>query len=828
MEITASADIGTLRAHYENVGERLTAAGLSPKGARAVFEARGEILTVPVDKGDARNLTNTPGVMERDPAWSPDGRWIAYFSDESGEYALHIRDQKGEGAVRKIALPPYFYSSPTWSPDSRRISFVDKSVRLWLVDVDKGRPVAIDKNPISRRDDVMDAAWSPDSQWVAYARHLDNRLRAIFIHSVATGKTAQVTDGLSDARSPVFDRSGRYLYFSASTNLGPALSFAEMSTFPFLSSRSLYAVVLPADLPSPLAPQSDEETVGDEKGSDGGGGNSGNAESDTDSGGSDDEKEKKAEEKSKPVRIDFEGIGQRIIALPVPSRDYAALYAGKAGQLLVIEQPVAGPGDAEPGPPTFIVHSFDLETRKFDRLLAGARGFFAVSADGQKALFRQGPKWFIKPIRGLGGPAKGDGDDDAPSGALNTESLQVRVDPRVEWRQMFAEVWRGERDFFYDPGLHGLDLAKATATYLPYVDAVAHRSDLSYLFTEMLNQLTIGHMFIRGGDAPRAKLVPGGLLGCDFGIEGGRYRFVKIFNGENWNPDLRAPLTAPGVNVKQGEYLLAVGGRELRATDDVHAFFENTSDRQVTIRVGPRADGTGARNVVVVPVADEAALRNRDWVEGNRRKVDALSGGRLAYVYVPDTSNDGYASFNRYFFAQTNRVGAVIDERFNGGGALADYMVEYLSRPLLNYVYSRDGVDIPTPVGAIYGPKAMIINELAGSGGDALPWYFRKMKLGPLIGKRTWGGLVASARAPLLMDGGAVTAPNPAIYGLDGTWEVENVGIAPDEHFEVDLDPKAWRNGGDPQLERAVAWLLEELKRNPPPTHKRPPFPRYQ
>ncbi|MCL4810830.1 MAG: PDZ domain-containing protein, partial [Vicinamibacteraceae bacterium] len=407
-----------------------------------------------------------------------------------------------------------------------------------------------------------------------------------------------------------------------------------------------------------------------------------------------------------------------------------------------------------------------------------------------------------------------------------TDSLQVLVDPALEWPQMFKEVWRGERDFFYDRNLHGQDLKRLQTTYEPYVKAVAHRSDLTHLFTEMLNQLTVGHMFIFGGDQPRPDTVPGGLLGCDFTIDQGRYRFAKIYNGENWNPELRAPLTEPGVNVRQGDYLLAVGGRPLAASDNVYAWFENTAGKQITIRVGPNANGDGARDVVVVPIRDEEGLRHRDWVESNRRKVDELSKGTLAYVYVPNTSGAGYASFNRYFFSQTHKSGAVIDERFNSGGALADHIVEYLTRPLLNYIYFRDGVALPTPLGAIYGPKAMIINELAGSGGDALPWYFRKMKVGPLIGKRTWGGLVASFPAPQLMDGGAVTAPDAAIFGLDGTWEVENVGVAPD--IEVDLDPKLWREGRDPQLERAVAYLMEELKKNPAPTHQRPEFPIYK
>ena len=820
VDIRVDGDLPSVRQHYENVGQRLINAHLSPTGARAVFEVRGEIITVPAEKGDARNVTNTPGVMERDPAWSPDGKWISYFSDESGEYALHLRDQSGMGEVKKINLgePPSFYYSPTWSPDSKKIAYYDKRLILWYVAIDKGTPVRVDKNPDGLNADVLRPFWSPDSRWIGYTRQVDNHLRAVFVYSTEDGKTRQLTDGMSDARYADFDKSGKYLYFTASTNLGPAFGFAEMSTFPHQSTRNVYAIVLRNDLPSPLAAESDEEKIGEEK--------KGEAKP------ADKPEEKKPDgapaaqggaaatqpkKDPEPVRIDFEGLDQRIVALPIPPRNYLGLQAGKANTIFVVElaPPVAAATPGPPGPPPLTLHKFDLEKRKFDKVLDGI-GAFEVSVNGEKMLYRQGPAWIIAST--MMPPKPGEG-------VLKSADIQVRVDPKVEWRQMYNEVWRGERDFFYDPNLHGLNLAEFKKRYEPYLEGVAHRADLSYLFREMLSELTIGHMFVGGGDQPRPNFVPGGLLGCDYTIENGRYRFSKIYNGEHWNPQLRAPLTQPGVNVKAGEYLLAVNGRDVRAPDSVYQFFESGANKQVVIRVGPNADGSGSREVTVVPVASEIALRNLDWVEGNRRKVDQLSGGKLAYVYVPDTGGSGYASFNRYFFAQTHKDGAVIDERFNGGGALADYIVEYLSRPLLNYIYFREGRDIPTPLGAIYGPKAMIINELAGSGGDALPWYFRKMQIGPLVGKRTWGGLIASFPAPLLMDGGFVTAPDAAIYGLKGEWEVENRGVAPD--IEVEFDPAAWRAGHDPQLEKSVAWLLEELKKNPRQQYQRPPFPNY-
>jgi tricorn protease len=403
--------------------------------------------------------------------------------------------------------------------------------------------------------------------------------------------------------------------------------------------------------------------------------------------------------------------------------------------------------------------------------------------------------------------------------------MEVLVDPRAEWKQEYNEVWRIERDFFYDPNLHGLNLAAAKKQYEPYLENVGSRIDFSYLLADMLGELSVGHMYIRTPTDPPSEQGKVGLLGADYTIEGGRYRISKIYQGENWNPQLRAPLTQPGVNVQEGDYLLAVNGRELRGSDEIFELFEGTADKSTVLKVGPTADGKGAHNVTVVPIENEGTLRNREWIEGNLRKVDKLSGGRLAYVYLPDTGGGGYTAFNRYFFAQVGREGAVIDERFNGGGAAADYVIDYLRRPLQNYWMTREGQDFTTPVGAIFGPKAMIINMYAGSGGDALPWYFRDAKLGPLVGTRTWGGLIGIYDYPQLMDGGSVTAPRVAFYNRNGDWDVENHGVAPD--VEVEITPKDWMSGHDPQLEKAVAVVLDSLKKNPLPVAKRPTFPNY-
>jgi tricorn protease len=830
--VTVPADLPNVRPHFKKVDNEIASATLSPSGARAVFEAHGEVLTAPAEKGDIRNLTNTPGVMERDPSWSPDGKWVAYFSDESGEYQLFLKNPDGMGEARKISLgtPASFYYEPIWSPDSKKIAFSDKRLNLWYLDLAKGTPVKIDTDTYDAPQRTLDPVWSPDSRWIAYSKTLTSHMHAIFAYSLDQAKSLQLTDGLSDARFPAFDQKGQYLYFTASTDVGPTTGWLDLSSINRPITRSAYLMVLRKDQPSPLAPESDEEKSAAD-----------DSRQDADKSAKTEDKAEQepgsAEEKAKAqdaraaksvknegvvVRIDAENISQRIVAMPIPPRDYSKLVAGKAGTIFLIEDsPRPGPDQQN------TLWRFDLTLRKPEKLMEGANDF-TVSFDGKKMLYskgrRENKKWFISsataPARGEGASAAG-----KPEMPLALAKMEVRVDPRAEWKQEYNEVWRIERDFFYDPNLHGLNLPATKKHYEAYLENVGSRYDFSYLLAEMLGELTVGHMYIRTPPEPPAEQGKVGLLGAEYTVENGRYRFSKIYQGENWNPQLRAPLTQPGVNVQEGEYLLAVNGRELRGTDEIFELFEGTADKSTVLKVGPAADGKGAHNVTVVPIESEAALRNRAWIEGNLQRVEKLSGGKLAYVYLPDTGFGGYTSFNRYFFAQVGREGAVIDERFNGGGAAADYVIDYLRRPLQNYWMTREGHDFTTPVGAIFGPKAMITNMYAGSGGDALPWYFRDAKLGPLVGTRTWGGLVGIYDYPALMDGGSVTAPRVAFYNRTGDWDVENHGVAPD--YEVEITPKDWASGHDPQLEKAVALVMDSLKKNPLPVAKHPAFPNY-
>lgn len=797
IQINVEGDFPEVRPHFQKVpAKSLTNGHLSPTGIRAVFEARGEIVTVPSEKGDIRNLTRSTSVMDRDPAWSPDGKWIAYFSDESGEYALHIRSQNGVGDVRKIHLgtPPSFFYGPRWSPDSKKIAYTDKRLNIWYVDIEKQKPVKVDTDTYESFIRERDPVWSPNSQWIAYPKFLPNHLHAIFIYSLESGKTQQITDSMSDALYPAFDASGKYLYFAASTNMALSVGWLDLSSMDRPVTRSIYAVVLDKNEPSPITPESDEEKgeVKEEK-----------------------KDKEEAVKKTPVVRVDFENIGQRIIALPIPPRNYIATAAGKEGNLFVLEGSSVLLSSADNGP-KFTAYKFDLKSRKTDKYLEEITSF-DVSSNGEKMLYAKADKFFLAPTEK---PPKPEDEKE-----LSVDSLEVYTNPKEEWAQMYHEVWRLFRDFFYDPGYHGLDITAAEKYYAQFLPNLASRVDLNYLLEDMLGEFTAGHIFVGGGDSPEIKQVKVGLLGADYSIDNGKYKFARIFNGENWNPELRAPLTQPGVNVSAGEYLLSVNGQKVDSTKEVFSYFEGTAGKSTTLEVSKDHDGKSAREVTVVPVDSETNLRYLAWIEGNRRKVDELSGGRLAYVHLPDTASGGYSNFNRYYFAQIGKEGAVIDERYNHGGDLADYIIDYLHRPMMSRMITREGAEMASPFSSIYGPKAMIINEMSGSGGDAMPWYFRKAKVGPLVGKKTWGGLIGIYDYPPLMDGGSITAPRIAIYGLNGEWEVENVGISPD--VEVEFDPKLVMQGHDPQLEKAVEVVMDMLQKNPLPQYKRPAYPNY-
>jgi len=797
LTVGVAADLVEARSRFVKGFRYLRNASISPTGARAVLEFRGEIITIPAEKGDPRSLTNTPGTHERSPIWSPDGKSIAYFSDESGEYELHIRDQEGKGEPKKFKMTGAgFYDDPVWSPDDQKIAYSDDSWSLFWIDLKTGASKKIGSEYLygPMRAKTIHHVWSPDSKWIAYTLSSKTYIQTVYAYSLEQDKSYQITDGLSEVSEPAFDAGGKYLYFFGSTDAGPVKQWFDMSNADMRLTRSLYLAVLRKDLPSPLAKESDEEK-GVQK----------------------EEKPKEAKAPSaEPFSIDFDGLQNRILSLPIPAGEYSGLQAGAAGQIYYLEagprgRDVGGPGGPGGGRS---LHHFDLTKRKDETILTGV-GNYELSADNKKLLYLSRDSAFIVPLSDK---------IQAGQGKLNIDAVEVKIDPRAEWTQIFNEAWRINRDYFYDSNMHGVDWNAMRQKYSAFLPHVATRSDLNRVMMWMFSELGVGHHRVAGGDnLYQPKNVPGGLLGADYTIENGRYRFQKVYGGLNWNPELRSPLTEPGVDVKAGEYLLAVQGKDLRPPTDLYSLFENTAAKIIEITVGPNPDGAGARTVSVVPIANEGALRNRDWVEGNLKKVDQATGGRVAYVYVPNTSVQGHEYFKRYFYPQAYKEAIIVDERFNGGGQVADYYIDHLRKPFVSYWAMRYGADLKTPGASIQGPKVMLIDETAGSGGDLLPWMFRKFKLGKLIGKRTWGGLVGTLGFPILMDGGFVTAPNLAIWTPEGGWVVENEGVPPD--IEVEQTAADVIAGKDPQLEKAIQVVMEELKKNPPAQPKRPPYP---
>ena len=840
--VSVNADLPQVRPHFEVVKpDQIEHARITASGKRVVIEARGEILSVPAEKGDVRNLTQSPGVADRDPAPSPDGRSVAYFSDDSGEYALRIRPADGLGDVRTIPLgqPGSFFYDIHWSPDSKKLVYYDKRLILWMIDLSgAAKPVKVDVDRYDTPFFRFDPAWSFDSRWIAYTKQLPNHLHAAFGYSLDARRATQLTDGLSDVAFPRFDRNGKYLYFTASTSVGLGAGWLDMSSLGRAVDGAVYVLVLRKDLPSPVAPQSDEEgaseeprpgprTASDHPTHDATGPDPApDATSDVASDPRADADPAKPHAAAPPparVTIDLDGLDQRIVALPIERANFAGLEVGKEGVVYTLTKPPARTDeelqDRDEDEPPQTLSRFDLKRRENKALADGVKaGSFSVSADGSRMLLERKDDWIVAPADA---PLKPESKD--AQHTLKLDQVSIWVDPRAEWRQMFFETWRIERDFFYDPQLHGLDEQAAIRTYAPFLAALGARQDLNVLFQEMTGHIAVGHTFIRGGDLPAQPKARVGLLGADYAVSGGHWRITRILQGENWNPKLVAPLSQPGIQVKDGEFLLAVNGRPVSVDRELYAAFDGLADKRTVLTVGPTADGKGARQVTVVPVASETALRLRSWMEQNRHTVDRLSGGKVAYVYLPDTAGGGFANFNRYYFAQVGHQAAVIDERFNHGGDIADYIVDQLRRTPQMVNETREGEALVEPAQSIFGPKVMIINEMSGSGGDALPWLFRKNKVGPLVGERTWGGLVGIGGYPKLMDGGTVTAPRWAIYGTRGQWEVENIGIPPD--IEVAADPEQIRKGHDPQLERAVEEALSLLQKNPPPSFPRPAAP---
>lgn len=771
LNINVKGDLNFYRTKWDNVSAfQLSNPNISPKGKRAIFEHRGEIFTIPKENGTWQNLTNSPGVADRSPIWSPKGDKIAWFSDKSGEYQLVLADQYGQN-TETIKLPnPTFYFKPDWSPDGKHIAYTDTHYNIWIVNLDTKKTKIVATDSYAHPNRSMNPIWSPDSKWIAYSKQQKSHFKSIFAYNVDSQKTIQLTDSIADAITPVWDASGKYLYTLASTNYGLTSGWLDMSNYDPSANlvRSLYAIVLSKTDKAPNLPKSDSEET-------------------------DKKEDSKKDSKDVIVNIDEDGIFNRAVVLKLPARNYVALSKGPKHKVFIAEA-IANENGLK-------LHSYNVKKEKATDFAKGVSQM-VVSEDRKSIVLQKSGRWVL--TNTSTGPKPG-------KDILKT-NIRIKLDPKAEAKQIFKEGWRYMRDFLYVDNVHGAPWDDIYDWYSPWIEHVRHRTDLNYVVDIMSGEVAIGHSYVSGGDFPNVKRVPVGLLGADFKINNGKYQISKLYNGERWNPNIKAPLTQPGIDVNVGDYILQIDGKNISDNDNIFQFLEQTANREIMLTINSSASLQNSRKVLVKPVSNERNLRTIDWVESNRRKVDKLSNGKLAYVYVPNTSEPGFTSFNRYYFSQQDKKGAVIDERNNGGGSAADYMIDIMSRELFGYFNSKANDNRPwtTPMAGIWGPKVMIINERAGSGGDLLPYMFKKKNIGPLIGTRTWGGLVGTWDTPRFIDGGRMVAPRGGFYDTDGNWAVEAEGVAPD--IKVIQHPKETSKGNDPQLERAVEEALKKLK----------------
>lgn len=795
LSLMINPDLPQRRVSWKSVTDNIENISLSPTAKRLLITARGDVFTLPIKDGSVRNITQSDGVREMTGIWSADGSNLAYLSDSTGAYKLMITDQNGKENKKSYSLSKEktnYFSLVSFADDDTKVLFRDSHLNLKYVDLKKSKvnTIATDlvrKGFIAASDQV---AISSDSKWISYSLIGPSNNQQLYLYNFDSGKATVITDGMSDAGQPAFSIDGKYLYFTASTNRGTSAADIDMSQQERPYRTAIYAMVLQSDGKSPLLPKSDEEN--------------------DDADDKEDEKENDDSEDDVDIElvIDLKGIQNRIVALPIAERNYANLSVAEDGSLFYLDSPQPGASTEVEGKTQANkrVIRFDMKKHKAKTVISSVVNF-SLSKDGKTILYQLADDKI----------ETGKTDKKIEGKSVSLSDLKMRIDPKKEWLQIFNDAWRMEKDYFYAENMHGLDWQGIYDQYRPLVDHVGRREDLTKLIVEMIAELQVGHNRSYKGDVYSAKAVKVGLLGADIDLHDGHYRLKKIYTGEKWNPFYKAPLAIPGIDINEGDYILAVNGKAL--SNDVNFFsaFENTVSKQVTLTVSSHSKGKKPREVIVVPTSNERKIRLWSWIEKNRKYVDEKSKGRVGYVYVPNTTDAGFTYFNRMFFSQLDKEGIIIDERSNGGGQVANYITDVLSRTYLAGYQDRDGKVYGSPVGALDGPKVMLIDQDAGSGGDFLPYAFRHEGIGKLIGTRTWGGLIGIAHNPVLVDGGVLTVPFIRIFDAAGRWLAENEGVAPD--IEVKLMPADVNQGKDTQLDRGIEEVMKDLKTYKPIRH---------
>lgn len=789
IHIRVVTDNSTLMPHIVDAAKWIRNAAISPKGKRVLFEARGDIFSVPAQHGDTRDLTQTSAYAERMPEYSPNGKYIAYWSDQTGEYELTLRKTDGSGKPETLtSFKDGFQYHIFWSPDSKKIAYVNNKMDIQVYDLATHAVTTIDKGQWLYNPNLESYrfGWSPDSQWLAYYKGLGNRHNAIFLYNTKTKQKAQVTSGYYSDSNPVFSPDGKYLYFFTNQHFRPDYSSID-ETWIYPNTTEIAAVSLRSDVPSVLAPRNDTVEVSE------------NGKSEND------HKESAKKDDSKNVTIQTDGIESRMVILPVPYGNYRHLQA-VSGKVLFQKMPRTGSGESESP-----LQYYDIKARKVETILKNVSGY-SLSANREKILVRQGRTFAIVNVAA----------NQKMDKTISTSNLQMTVDPRAEWHQIFNDVWRFERDYYYDPYMNDVGWDAMRKKYEPLINDCVTRWDVNYVIGQLLGEINSSHTYVFGGDTQKSLHRSVGLLGINWRLDHGKYQIAKIIKGATWDV-VRSPLDQPGLDVKTGDYILAVNGTPINTSKDPYAAFEGLAKKTVILTVNSKPTFNGAHTITVKTLASEAKLRHEAWVEAKRDQVDRETNGQIGYIYVPDTGIGGQTDLVRQFNAQYNKKGLIIDERFNSGGQIPNRFIELLARKPLAFWAVRDGTDWQTPTVANFGPKVMLINGWSGSGGDAFPYFFREDKLGKLIGRRTWGGLIGYVGVPPLIDGGEITVPCFRLYNPQGKWFPEGIGVKPD--IRVVNDPTSMAKGEDPQLEKGIQEELKSLKDHPFVRPQRPPYP---